>query len=318
MSELPGYQAALEGAAYFVLAGPGTLFLQGADRLAFLQRQTTNDIHRLAAGRAQLSALITPMARLLDVLRLFLDGETIGILTLPGHGANTARYFKSRIFFNDQVTLSDESANWAQIDLEGPHAAGILEKIGLQAPAEMDDLVAHQSLRAIAQRGLAGAGYRVLAPATALAEVLRSLQTGGAVALSAESQHVLRVEAGLPASGAELTGEYTPLEAGLEHAVASDKGCYTGQEVIARQITYDKITQRLVGLKLESPAQPGERLWVEDKPVGTLTSTAVSPRFGALALSVVRRPYHQPGSELSLGNPAEGETRKAIVTSLPF
>jgi folate-binding protein YgfZ len=148
-------------------------------------------------------------------------------------------------------------------------------------------------------------------------EVLGVLQDAGAAELSAETWQVLRVEVGLPAASAELVSEYTPLEIGLVEAVAAEKGCYTGQEVIARQITYDKITQHLVGLKLESPAEPGGRLYAEDRPVGTLTSAALSPRFGPLGLAVVRRPFHQLGSLLSLGKPEEGGSQPAQVVPLP-
>ena len=127
------------------------------------------------------------------------------------------------------------------------------------------------------------------------------LAGAGVEQLSPESHHILRVEAGLPAAGAELTEEFTPLEAGLEYAVSGAKGCYTGQEVLARQTTYDKVTQHLVRLRLEAPAGAGERLWAGDKVVGVITSAAVSPRFGPVALGVVKRPHHEPGSELTAG-----------------
>ncbi len=131
--------------------------------------------------------------------------------------------------------------------------------------------------------------------------------------LSPDSRHILRVEAGLPAAGAELSEEYTPLEAGMEHAVSGDKGCYPGQEVLARQVTYDKVTQRLVGLKLSEPVTPGKRLLAEGKPAGVVTSAAVSPRFGAIALGVVKRPHHEVGTRL------EVETEwSAVVAGLPL
>jgi folate-binding protein YgfZ len=102
----------------------------------------------------------------------------------------------------------------------------------------------------------------------------------------------MRVEAGLPAAGAELSEDYTPLEAGLAAAISSTKGCYTGQEVLARQITYDKVTQHLCGLRLTRRAQPGGRVWAPDgSPVGRVTSAATSPRFGEIALAVVKRPH---------------------------
>ena len=98
----------------------------------------------------------------------------------------------------------------------------------------------------------------------------------------------------------------------MEHAVSGNKGCYPGQEVIARQLTYDKVTQRLVGLRLDEPVAPGGRLLAEGKPVGVITSAAVSPRFGAIALGVVKRPHHE------VGTPAGGrDERYAELAALP-
>ena len=128
---------------------------------------------------------------------------------------------------------------------------------------------------------------------------------------------MLRVEAGKSGAQHELTGEYTPLETGLESTISTTKGCYTGQEVIARQITYDKITQRLTGLRLQQPAQPGERVWAQDKPVGAVTSAALSPRFGAIALGVLRKPHFEPGSDLAVGSDA-GSALPALSVTLPF
>jgi folate-binding protein YgfZ len=151
------------------------------------------------------------------------------------------------------------------------------------------------------QRGLSGTGYRLLVPSAGWNTVEQKLTGARAEQLSDESYHILRVEAGLPAAGAELTEEFTPLEAGLDYAVSGAKGCYTGQEVLARQTTYDKVTQHLVCLRLDAPARVGERLWAEGKSVGVITSTATSPRLGAIALGMVRRPYHEAGAALVLG-----------------
>jgi folate-binding protein YgfZ len=158
-----------------------------------------------------------------------------------------------------------------------------------------------QSARLIGQPGLIGVGYRLLLPATIYAEVEETLLRLGAARLSAEDHQILRIEAGIPAAGAELTEAYTPFEVGLDAAVSGTKGCYTGQEVLARQVTYDKVTQRLVRLKLDTPLSPGTRLYFEDKPAGEITSAAVSPRFGPLALAVVKKPYFEAGMALTAG-----------------
>jgi len=299
----PGYQAALHGAVYYLPPQPGCLRLGDHDRSAFLQRQTTNDVDHVGLGHSVVTVLVSPTGRLLDGLRLLPDSDTILALTLPGHAPDTARYLQKRIFFNDKVWLQDASAEYAQVDLEGPRAGEVLLELGLPAIPDIDGIAQVEIdgtvLRVIGQRGLVGTGWRLLMPIAVLDGVLSRLAASGAEELSAEGRHVLRVEAGLPEAGAELVEAYTPLEVGLEHAVSGSKGCYTGQEVLARQVTYDKVTQHLARLQADAPLSPGVRLLADGKPVGVVTSAAVSPRFGPLALGVVKRPYHEPGSKLT-------------------
>lgn len=323
---LPGYDASLEGVVYYRVPEPGCLIIRDRDREAFLQRQTTNDISELAPGHALLSVLTDPSARILDVLLLFKEEggvngeERIFALTLPGYAPQTAQFFTRRIFFNDQVKVADVSSEFVQLDIEGPKAPSLLSKLGI-AGAQEEGLVYEWKLdgalvRAITQRGLSGLGYRLLIPTHSSEEVISRLQKLGIEELSPDGYLVRRIEVGLPAAGHELTNAYTPLETGLEAAISSTKGCYTGQEVIARQITYDKVTQRLVGIKLPSPVEAGTRLWAEGKPAGEITSSAYSPRFGWIALGVIRRPFFDPGTILSLER--ESAEPAVTVTRLPI
>jgi folate-binding protein YgfZ len=316
------YQAALQGAAFHVIPAGGYLRLSGEDRVAFLQRQTTNDVRQAQAGGAVLTVLTTPTARILDVLYVLAEEASLGVITLPGRAESTARYFKSRIFFMDKVSLADASAELAQLDLLGPGAPAVLEQLGID-PGLQPDRVAKGVFEGAAWLALAhepafGLGVRLLVPA-GLADALQAaLIAAGALRLPDEDYSTLRIEAGLPAAAAELSEDYTPLEAGLGSAISSTKGCYTGQEVVARQLTYDKVTQHLCGLCLEQPAWPGQRLWAADgSPVGKITSAAASPRFGAIALAVVRRPYHQAGELLRVGETLETAGQGELV-SLPF
>jgi folate-binding protein YgfZ len=309
---------------FFVRPDIGFLTIGGPDQLAFIQRQSTNDLRLLSAGRSLLTVLTTPAARIIDVLTLFLTASSepggvegsLGVLTLPGHGPATAAYLRSRIFFMDQVSLTDASAEYALIELLGPAAADDLQKAGLALPASDTGLadIDGAPARFIRRAG----GWRLLLPAPAVSAAMAFLAAAGAEPLAGASYTVWRVEAGLPEGGFELVDEYTPLETGLAEAVSADKGCYTGQEVLARQLTYDKVTRRLVGLRLLLPAQPGEKVYPleSDAPVGVITSAVESPRFGAIALAVLKRPHHQPGTAVRIGAPPDERT--GLVTSLPF
>ncbi len=321
-SAMTAYQAAQEGIVFYDVRKAGLLRVEGPDQIAFLQRQTTNDLSLLSPSRSIVSVLVNPAARILDVLCLFLEDTGLYALTLPGYAASTAQFLRSRIFFMDKVSLQDLSLEYAQFEIDGPQAGALLLKLGFDHAPKMDETITthfnEAQLRAIGRRGLKGIGYLLLARADQAQALRDTLQAHRAEELSPEIHQVLRVEAGNPGAETELNNEYTPLETGLEWSVSADKGCYTGQEVIARQITYDKITQHLVGLQLEALISPGERLWVEGKSVGTVTSVISSPTFGAIALAVVRRPFHLPGTQLSTENNSGSPSLVATVTSLPF
>ena len=274
----------------------------------------------LAAGKLVVTVLLNPVARILDVLVVFNDGPALSVLTLPRRSTKTFNFLKSRIFFMDKVTVEDLSAAYTQIDLDGTQAAGVLQRCGLPTPPALHTLqefeMAGALLRVLALKGIAGTAYRLLCPNQAQADLLAVLAKAGAAPIEASAYEILRVEAGLPACDSELGEEYTPLETGLGYAISSTKGCYTGQEVIARQVNYDKITQHLVGLRLPAPVAAGAHLSVDGKPVGNLTSSVISPIYGPIALAIVRRPHHEPGSLVEIETP-QGKLQ-ATVCLIPF
>jgi tRNA-modifying protein YgfZ len=316
MNDYSGYKMAHEKAAFYRIPESGFYRLSGTDRVDFLQRQTTNDITNLTANGAIMTVLTSAKARIQDVFWLIDEGETIGLMALPGRGTATFEFLRGRIFFNDQVSLSDHSPEYCQLLLEGPQAAeglaalGLprlgLAKVGRGSGSEIP-------IVAIAQTGLSGIGYRLLAPETQFESIVGILRQAGLNALSQQEYEILRVEAGLPGENSELTADYTPLEMGLlDLAISQTKGCYTGQEVIARQVNFDKITRSLVGLRLDAPVQVSESVSSNGKPVGKVTSVAHSPRFGDIALAVLKRPFEKAGTKVNLGE------NQAVVSALPF
>jgi folate-binding protein YgfZ len=313
---LVGYEAALEGAAYLARTDASYLRVGGEDRVDYLQRQTTNDVHLLGPERAVLTVLTAPNARIYDVLLLVDEGEAIGVITLPGRGPATAAYFQSRIFFMDKVDVVDSSAEWAHLNVEGPLAATVLRDIGLAEAPSLDGVATFALndvlVSVIGREGLAGTGYRLLVPVSSSEDIASALADAGAIPLDFESYEVLRLEAGLPGLG-EWTEDYTPLETNLARAVSDTKGCYTGQEVIARQITYDKVTKHLVGLRLNALVSVGAQVSSEGKAVGSVTSAADSPRYGPIALAVVKREHAGGGTSLMVGDEVSAQ-----VTPLPF
>jgi folate-binding protein YgfZ len=127
------------------------------------------------------------------------------------------------------------------------------------------------------------------------------LQQSGLRPLDQEAHELERIRLGLPAVGQELSEAYTPLEVGLAGLVAENKGCYTGQEVLARQLTYDKVTRALVRLQLSEPVPVGSPVWSQGRALGEITSAPPLTSTKPLALAVLKKPYHTPGSQVEVG-----------------
>lgn len=302
----------------------GTVELQGNTRLDFLHRQTTNDIHLISKEHIITSVLTSPTGRILDVFYVFealvSNMPVLRVITLPGMAPTTTAYLNQRIFFMDQVNVLDTSARYFHLDIIGQGLTSALGKLAFRHLPERDQLLtaqlAGQEIFIFKHHPHLGLGIRLLGPVELLEQIIATLIEVGIQEIKNDQHEILRVEAGIPAAQHELTAEFTPLEAGLHSAISDQKGCYTGQEVIARQMTYQRVTRQLVGLYLEAPAAPGTKLQVDGKPAGIITSFASSPRFGHIALAMIKRPHHQSGSKLSIAS-AQGSIT-ALVTSLPF
>lgn len=300
MSDTTGYEAAHGGAA-FITRPAAYVRVAGPNAFDFLQRQTTNDVRLVEGGAAQVNVLADATARIVQVFTLRGDGEGYGLLAQPGQGGSLADYLRGKIFFMDNVTVEAASDDRVAIELVGPDAS--------------DAAVAGAAAGGVLVSA-GGVPPVLLVPTAEAAAVESALREAGAVPMTAEEAQVVRVEQGRPAVGAELDGAYTPLEVGLGAAVSDTKGCYTGQEVLARQVTYDKVVRSLVGLSLDEPVQPGAEVIAEGKRAGAVTSAVVSPRYGAIALAVLRRPYDTPGSVVQAAD--EHVSGGAVVRALPF
>lgn len=301
---LAEYEATQQGCAFHVLEGAGFVLLGGETRLDYLQRQTSNDMGLIGPARALPNVLTAPTGRILEIFSVLDWDDGYALITPPGRGAALAAYFQKRIFFNDRVAIEDRSQQWIQIELHGPEAPGVLAALGLNSSPELDEVQPltweGQNVHVIGIPGLSSAlGYLLVAPVECGESLPAALADQEATVLSPEAAEILRLESGLPGPN-ELDGQYTPFEVGLAARVSDSKGCYTGQEVLARQITYDKVTRQLAVLECEALAEPGSGVLADGKTVGVVSSAALLPRAGALAMAVVRKPFHEPGTALDI------------------
>jgi folate-binding protein YgfZ len=309
------YSVLTQGAALQPRPDGGVLALRDADRVDFLQRMTTNNIQALRDGQSCVTVLTSPTAKIVQVFTVLAQPDELLLLPARGETAALARHLRGQIFFMDKVKVADRSAEYVRLRLMGPQAGGVLAALGLDVQAAADgDWRSSGGVLAVYQPHFDLPGYEVLVEQPQAAEFLGQAAAAGAVPLTTEDAYqVRRVELGRPLPGAELTGEYNPLEAGLGWACADDKGCYTGQEIIARQVTYDKVTRYLVGIAAPELLAAGAPLAVGGREVGTVTSAAYSPgRRTPVALAVVKRPHDAAGTELQCG------AQSVVVADLPF
>ncbi len=309
-----GYAALRDGAAVLERAQGGLLELTDGDRVDFLQRMTTNDMTALRPGQSAVTVLTSPTARVLFVFTVLCRAEALWLLPAPGQAEALERHLRRNIFFMDKVKVRNLGDGGRRLRVVGPRAAAALAAAGLLATDLADDAWAEVGDAAVLrQERYDVPGYEVIVPAAAAAGFLQQLQAAGAQRLDGDAYHARRVELGRPAPGAELVEEFNPLEAGLAWACAENKGCYTGQEIIARQITYDKVTRMLVGLRSHQPLAAGAEVMAEGRSAGVVTSVAHSPALDApIALAVVKRPHNQPGSQVTVAGV------DAQVVDVPF
>jgi len=321
--DLKKYQQAKSGAMFSLIEGAELLYISGADRINFLQRQSTNDLNSLKAGSIIQTVLTSPTARILDVLMVFTttDEQTLCVLPLPDRVLRTEKFLKSRIFFMDKVTVKRAEDAFVHFELDGPFAAEKLQAANLAIetiplPGEIKRLELAGFPAHLLRENLQNTKFRLLLPPDGKDQAMRILERNGFILIDEAERELMRIEAGIAGEKNELTEEFTPLETGLQGIISSNKGCYTGQEIIARQITYDKITRGLVGLHLQSAVQTGNPVMADGKPAGVVTSAAISPTFGPIALAVLKRPFYDTGAEICVQ--VEMKEVSGRVSALPF
>lgn len=309
---------ARRGSAIVDAADHGVLDIRGRDRVSLLQRITANDLMKLAPGRLQRNCFTSAKGRVIDWSRLLLIDDAVRIITSPGR-AGAVRAWLDRYTIIEDITVDDRCAQIAPLRLIGKGARDVAARIAdTDAPDANGYTGGHLGDVAVQLLGSEpiadAAAWLLLVPTDHAVSAARWLIEECAATFIGElAWDALRIEAGLPRSGHEITEERNPLELGLWNSVAFDKGCYVGQEVLARLRNYDKIMSQLALLELSAPAAAGAALLHEGKPVGELTSTTAPPiAEAARGLGLVKRRVVQAGGELAVGDPGTGITAKVV------
>jgi folate-binding protein YgfZ len=302
----------------FRRAGRGLLAVRGGDRVRWLDGMLSNDIARLRPGRDRsgcYALLLSPQGRILADFHVLLRRDELWLETEAARLAEI-RARLERYVIADDVTLEDRSASVARLGLEGAAAEALLARaLGLApglAPDCCDDFDLAGRRICVAAFGWSGApAFQLFAPAEAeagLIAALRAAATPGAPLCDGDDEvlEILRIEAGTPRLYRELDERVLPPETGLmARAVSLSKGCYTGQEIVARLVSRGAESHHLVALRFSGgPPPAGAEIRAGDRRVGEVTSACRSASAGAIGLGFVRRPFDAPGGELWAGGVA--------------
>ena len=306
----------------------GKLALTGADAVEFLNGQVTNELLDLTPGQGCYAAFLTHKGKMLGDLRILAVGdehEAIGddgteSAALTELLLDTERVALQGLFdmirrfkVGYRVDLHKRTLETSLLSLIGPAAAMTAER-AFPWPIELPERENDHVLAGPARLVATDVGFDLLCASEAAGSVLESLKTAGAVPVSEAAAEIVRVESGRPRYGIDIDQNTIPQEAGLnERAVSFAKGCYVGQETVARLYYKGKPNRHLRGLRLSKPTAAGAELRLGERPVGKLTSTVLSPTFGPIGLALLRREA-EPGAILTVDD--EGAT--ATVVELPF
>ena len=277
----------------------GRLVATGPDLLGLLHRLSTGDVKNLKPGEGRETVVTTAKGRIVE--RVFvhhLGDDGVLLVTGPG-GAPRVQAHLQRFTFAENTGLTDVTAGTFAVTLFGPRWAEAADAVGIPKLApygSATSTVATVRVHAVGTNGFDANGILVVGPIDGASRVRQVLVDAAAAvgggAIDADTLEAWRMLSGLPAPGLELTEDYNPLEAGLTSAVSFTKGCYVGQEVVARLNTYGKVSRKLVVLELP-PGSPvpalGAPVLRDGSVIGTVTSAMLPPgRSRPVALAYVK------------------------------
>ena len=323
------YVTTQEGVAVLNFSSAGKLEVSGQNAVQFLNGLVTNDIKALSPGSGALAAFLNIHAKLLALCRIYNTGSQF-LLELDGGNRekvfrNLSRFVPAGGFF-----VNDVSDEVALISLQGPRAAEMISAltgtaVGAEAYSNGERRLTSATVLVAAHPRCSRYGFDLFVAradaATVWREITENGSSFGARAVGADAFEIARIESGIPKEPEDVNENHILLEAGFEEAISYTKGCYLGQEIIARIHWRGQPAKRLMGLRIEGAEVParGTALYGADgKKVGEVTSSAMSPKLKKIiALGYVHRYYLTPGTRLTLksGDSVVGE---AEVVPLPF
>jgi folate-binding protein YgfZ len=301
------YDALTTRAGLADLPGRTLIAVAGADRAAYLHSFCTNDVKKLAEGQGCEAFVTNPQGKTIGHIYIFNLGEALQIDTALGQAPTLIQHWE-RYVISEDVTFRDDSTQHAELLLAGSNAAAILRQVGVSPPSSLPGcaLASIREQQVLIKRVdfVGPESYFIEGRNQDLPAIRDLLRDAGATDCGPEAIEIARIERGTPLFGQDVTDDNLPQEIDRNaQAISFTKGCYLGQETVARIDALGHVNRLLVGVKIEGPVpEPDTPMLLEGKEVGRVTSAAYSPKLGAaMALALVRRAQAKAGTQLTCG-----------------
>lgn len=310
------------------LSHRGRLRITGSDRAAYLHRIISNDVEGLSVGEGNYATILTNRGKIIADMKVYVFEDSIGIET---NAETTSILYQEldKYLIADDVTIEDFTERTGAVGLHGPKSAELLQEVygfdvgDLPEYHSVVDEIDERRVVCVRANETGEVGYNLCTASESIEWLWDTILTKGR-AFSAEpvgltALNSLRIEAGIPRYGAELSDSIFPGEAELEQAISFEKGCYIGQEIVARMKYRGHPNRLLRGFEItdDTPPQSGDRCFDGDKEIGWMTSAVVSPTFGkTIGMGYVRTAFTDEGSQVAIET-ADGQVN-ATVRLLPF
>lgn len=322
------YAAVRNSVGIVDLSHRGKLRLSGKEHLKFLQGMLTNDINMLEEGKGLYAAILNVKGRMIADMKVYREKESALLDLEPGMNERIRDHLiKFRLSY--RANIEDVTESLALVSVQGPDSGRLLEKTfgdGISELSEYGFLTkevnAFQIMIARANR-TGKEGYDIFVGSDAATKLWEILAENGmefnSKPIGLDAMEILRIEAGIPVYGVDMGENTIPIEAGLWNALSFEKGCYIGQEVIARIKWRGHVNWHLVGFGIEDKRTPAkdDKVFRDGREIGYITSSAFSPALNkVIALGYIRREFKDPGTEILVKMSEEEKPGKVVNT--PF
>jgi folate-binding protein YgfZ len=318
---LTEYRAAQTAAVLLDRSHEGRIRVTGSHRADLLNRISTNELLKLAPGEGRPTIFTTSNARIIDRALVYnYPADALTLIAGPGRGQALQQYLQRNIFFRDDVKLESLNPTTNQFNLHGPNTDAIAEVLhpgATQLPPlhGVEATIAGAAVWLARDKAFIGTHWLVIVPSNhaeaVWTAILAAGQPHGLIPAGSLTFNTLRIQAGRPGVGRELSEDFIPLELGLWDEVNFQKGCYTGQEIIARMESRNRLAKTIVRLKLNAAINVPADLLHEGKRAGTLTSSVTAPDGSIFAIGVVKPSLAAPGQTLQTAS------AQATIVDLP-